>query len=386
MRRGALMLAVLVLVVSGVPAAAGPEDRLEQAEDKLETVADRLAEAREVYAAAQARLTVLHTRLRRVEHQLAEARTADQRARRTRARATARAERAATLLKRRRDTLSQRVTEIYKRRASNPLSAFAAALVTARDPHDLALAALVTQQAVEGDQKLIEAARTLGIRSRQAQRRADTAVRVAAARHAEVEALARRQRRLVDQAADRRRAQQRVIDRLTADQEAQQQLITELQRRLMSVEAVLREPQTLPFDQPAPGWASGLPAAGQRWAGAVDAAAARAGVDGRFFAALVWSESSFNPDAVSSAGAIGLAQLTPATAEELGVDPWDPIENLSGGARYLRDQLTRFWDLELGLGAYNAGPGRASQGSSRTLTETRLYVLTILERWQQLLE
>ncbi|MBW3578413.1 MAG: lytic transglycosylase domain-containing protein [Actinobacteria bacterium] len=141
----------------------------------------------------------------------------------------------------------------------------------------------------------------------------------------------------------------------------------------------------LPFDQPAPGWSGRLPAAGKRWAGAVDAAAARTGIDGRFFAALVWTESSFRPDVVSPAGAVGLAQLMPATAKALGVDPWDPLDNLSGGARYVHAQLTRFWNLELGLAAYNAGPTRVAEaGGIPEVVETQLYVLAVLDRWQHL--
>ena len=60
-----------------------------------------------------------------------------------------------------------------------------------------------------------------------------------------------------------------------------------------------------------------------------------AGLDPRLFAALVWSESWCNPEAVSWVGAIGLAQLVPTTAAWLGVDPWVPAQNLDGGARSL---------------------------------------------------
>ena len=75
--------------------------------------------------------------------------------------------------------------------------------------------------------------------------------------------------------------------------------------------------------------------------------------------AVVWQESRWREDAVSPAGARGLAQLMPGTARDLGVDPDDPLANLEGGARYLREQLDRFdGDLEKALAAYNAGPGR----------------------------
>ncbi|MCB2067198.1 MAG: lytic transglycosylase domain-containing protein [Erythrobacter sp.] len=98
--------------------------------------------------------------------------------------------------------------------------------------------------------------------------------------------------------------------------------------------------------------------------------------------ALVWQESRWHADAVSSAGARGLAQLMPGTAREMGVDPDNPYANLEGGARYLREQLDRFdGDLERALAAYNAGPGRViSSGGVPNIRETRLYVAAIMGR------
>jgi soluble lytic murein transglycosylase-like protein len=139
----------------------------------------------------------------------------------------------------------------------------------------------------------------------------------------------------------------------------------------------------LPPDGPAPAWTARLPEAGRRWAPAIEATAARHGLDGRLLAALVWTESNFRPDVVSHAGAIGLAQLMPGTARGLGVDPWDPRQNLDGGARYLRAQLDRFGSADLALAAYNAGPGRV-KGAIPNITETRLYVVRVLERYRGL--
>ncbi|MFU7528426.1 lytic transglycosylase domain-containing protein [Qipengyuania sp. ASV99] len=98
--------------------------------------------------------------------------------------------------------------------------------------------------------------------------------------------------------------------------------------------------------------------------------------------ALVWQESRWRENAVSHAGARGLAQLMPGTARYLGVDPDDPMQNLEGGARYLREQLDRFdGDLEKALAAYNAGPGRVIRaGGIPNIRETRQYVAAIMGR------
>lgn len=112
----------------------------------------------------------------------------------------------------------------------------------------------------------------------------------------------------------------------------------------------------------------------------VAAAACEAGVPVRLFDALVAHESRYQPFARSPAGAMGMAQLMPGTASYLGVsDPWDPVENLRGGARYLREQLDRYGSWHLALAAYNAGPGNVDKhGGVPPFAETRSYVRTIL--------
>lgn len=102
------------------------------------------------------------------------------------------------------------------------------------------------------------------------------------------------------------------------------------------------------------------------------------GIPPDLFLGLVQAESGFNPNARSPVGARGLAQLMPATARGLGVNPDDPIQNLEGGARYLSQQYKRFGKWDLALAAYNAGPGRVQSGQWRNIAETRNYVQKIL--------
>ncbi len=123
------------------------------------------------------------------------------------------------------------------------------------------------------------------------------------------------------------------------------------------------------------------PAAAMSLRPALAKAALDNGLSPALLDALVWQESGWRRDAVSPKGAIGLAQLMPQTARELGVDPHDPFANLRGGARYLRRQLDRFGDLESALAAYNAGPQRViAAGGVPAIPETRLYVDAILRR------
>lgn len=108
-------------------------------------------------------------------------------------------------------------------------------------------------------------------------------------------------------------------------------------------------------------------------------AASRHGVPGDLFLRLVQQESGWNPQAVSHKGAIGLAQLLPGTARDLGVDPRDPQANLEGGARYLRMQFDAFGSWQLALAAYNAGPGAVIRhGGVPPYAETQTYVVAVL--------
>lgn len=90
-------------------------------------------------------------------------------------------------------------------------------------------------------------------------------------------------------------------------------------------------------------------------------------------------ESAYQQKAISSAGAIGLGQLMPDTARDLGVDPYDPQQNLDGSARYLAMMLQAFGDPRLALAAYNAGPGAVRQhGGIPPYRETQNHVARVL--------
>ncbi len=141
--------------------------------------------------------------------------------------------------------------------------------------------------------------------------------------------------------------------------------------------------------QVGPGWTASVVTALQGKGGpppafraAVAAAAARYDLSPDLLDAVARSESGYDPNIVSPAGAIGVMQLMPATARQLGVDPRDPVQNIMGGAAYLRAQLDRFdGAVDLALAAYNAGGGRVVQyGGVPPFRETRAYVAANLDR------
>ncbi len=119
---------------------------------------------------------------------------------------------------------------------------------------------------------------------------------------------------------------------------------------------------------------------------AIDNASAKYGVDKNLIRAVMKQESSFNPTSISSSGAQGLMQLMPGTAASLGVtDPFNIVQNINGGALYLRDQLSNFkGDISLALAAYNAGPNSVIKYDGiPPYAETQNYVQKVTEYYNQ---
>jgi soluble lytic murein transglycosylase-like protein len=126
---------------------------------------------------------------------------------------------------------------------------------------------------------------------------------------------------------------------------------------------------------------------GMQYGAEIDSAAQRYGLDPALIQSVIQQESGFDPNATSGAGAQGLMQLMPATAQSLGVtNPYDPAQAIDGGARLLRQNLDTFGgDTALALAAYNAGPGAVTRyGGVPPYPETQAYVQQILARTQSL--
>lgn len=124
----------------------------------------------------------------------------------------------------------------------------------------------------------------------------------------------------------------------------------------------------------------------KRFASLIAQIAKRYGVESALIHAVIAAESAYDPDAVSRAGAVGLMQLMPATAQRYGVaNRRDPLENVLGGVRYLKDLLVQFDDLSLALAAYNAGEAAVIKYGNDIppYPETQNYVRTVLNYYRK---
>ena len=136
--------------------------------------------------------------------------------------------------------------------------------------------------------------------------------------------------------------------------------------------------------KPLPGAVSAgvrIPEVAEGWEAHIPRLAAQYGIDESLVRAVIRMESGGKTDAVSHKGAMGLMQLMPGTAKMLGVDdPFDPVQNLEGGIKYLSQLSDKYnGDLTKTLAAYNAGPGRVdAYGGIPPFAETQKYVRSIL--------
>lgn len=117
----------------------------------------------------------------------------------------------------------------------------------------------------------------------------------------------------------------------------------------------------------------------------IERASSKYGVEPALIRAVILAESDFDPYAISYAGALGLMQLIPETAERMGVDdPFNPMQNIDGGTRYLGKLRKMFDDIKLSVAAYHAGEKRVAQhGGIPPIPETRQYVHRVLEYYDK---
>lgn len=418
-----LALAIALAPIAVAPVAADDRE-LRDAERELADVERTLQEATARLDAARRELDAVEERLSRAQAELGRAQTAaaDAEANYEAAKREAEETAAALVVAERElavnehlltialwreaqaiERLEKRVIQAFKDGSTYPPLGLANGIVNASDWHDVARASQLVVRAVADDRALVAEAtdaREEATRLREAADRsrreaehlatlAEETEQQAANELAELERLVAERETARNAVAAEQRQRAAIFAELEADASVMAALAAELARKV----ALLRSggicvPRVSAggsgYSGSPPRWArqlmSRVPSSSE-WAQPISAAAAKHGVDAPVFAALVWSESAFRPTVVSRAGAIGLAQLMPGTARGLGVDPWDPIQNLDGGARYLATQIARFGSLELGLAAYNAGPGRVVQyGGIPPFAETQIYVVRVIDR------
>lgn len=387
-----LLLSLPMDAAAQVPAErASVEEEHQRAAEERDAAQARLAELTDLLAAGAAQMNDLGEELRTLELDAASARRAEEAARQRGAAiqerlaaAEARLAHVEEILDQRTADLAARAVELYKR-GSGP------------DRRVDLLASLGGDGTIADRLPYLEA---LALKDATLREDAEAVVAVAAAARARVAELrddAREQERLAAEAAEAaeglRTRQADVLVATQAEQSRREQLLAELDADLAARQALVErldvQARTLDLGLATGGpassaWVARLPAEGQRWGPAIVDAAASSGIDPRLLAAVAWTESNFRANAVSPAGAVGLCQLMPATAAGLGVNPYDPLDNLRGGAAYLRELLDRYpGRAELAVAAYNAGPGRVTDAIP-AIPETQVYVTRVLGRFEEL--
>lgn len=386
-----LLLAALVPLVA-VPASAQEEPA--EALSEREAALTRLDELNLQLAAGAEELGQIGAELRDLELEESQARAVLDSATRRAEAAAQRIVEAETrvgeidaILAERNEALADRAVDLYVRGAVRQadllggLGLGGSEGVTDRLPYLEALAL--------SDAALVEDTEALGAVARAAKERLqelrdDAREQQSLAREAtlSVAGLRTQQQQIVAAAEAEEEHRADLILALEQDAAARQALIERLQAQAAFVSAELAtQPGSLDG-----GWIGRLPPAGQPWGQSIIRAAGAAGIDPRLLAAVAWTESNFRPRVVSPAGAVGLAQLLPSTAASVGVDPWDPDDNLRGGARYLAQLYDRYLGrAELAIAAYNAGPGNVDDaGGIPDITETQIYVTRVLGHYETL--
>ena len=403
----------LLSVAVGTPAPASADigrtqQELDQVSRDLQAIVEQLDAIADEIEAIDRRLGSANAELRRIRADLALAEQGIEAAASDEAVALARITEAeqrlgevrASLLETR-GRLQGRLVQTFKYGRTSSVDIVMRGTVGALDLHEMALTLNTVGRITDDDRGLVAAMEDL------AAEQETLIVEQTAARVAAVEArdAAVRQRNRI---AELESEQRSVVATINTDRARRQAVFDDLESdkdKLAALAAALAEEirrlqiSNLSVIMPVggvfvgvPDWAARLPASGQPYSALIASAAATQGVDGRLLSALVWSESAFRPNAVSRAGAAGLSQLMPATARGLGLrvdgsvdQRFDPEMNLNAGARYLRAQIVRFGSVELGLAAYNAGPGNVIRyGGIPPFAETTFYVYIVMRRYAQI--
>ena len=386
-----LVLAVLLLITGAAPGPvatparanaeldaaeqqrAEVEARLEAVQRRLEEVSSEIAEINDRLALATSELRSIRNDLSVAEEGIADAEAEEALALERIEVADARLTELEAELSITQERLERRIVQTFKHGRPASFDIVVRGTVGALDLHELAIARATVERITDDDRRLVRTMEELAAEQQQliddatSARVAAVAARDEAVRQrARIAVLEQEQRSVVGAIRADQERRQRVFDELEADSAALAVLAAMLDERIralrLGVSNVILPVGTVVSGVPS--WAGSLPAHGQPYAALIHQVAASEGIDGRLMAALIWTESSFRPNAVSWVGAAGLSQLMPGTARGLGLrvdssvdQRFDPEANVRAGARYLRSRIMRFESVELGLAAYNAGAG-----------------------------